>query len=94
MLYFSFLSKFASVLSPLMDIQRGHSIDMVLHIGLKGSGLHLGCNADNTYRNGLDNPPAGHGFGRESLPQAGRGPALPVFFDSSLPPFPRSSVPA
>lgn len=28
------------------------------------------------------------------LPQAGRAPALPVFFDSSLSPFPRSSVPA
>lgn len=28
------------------------------------------------------------------LPQAGRGPALPVFSDSSLPPLPRSSVPA
>ena len=28
------------------------------------------------------------------LPQAGRPPALPVFVDSSLPPFPRSSVPA
>jgi hypothetical protein len=27
-------------------------------------------------------------------PQAGRGPALPVFLLSSWPPFPRSSVPA
>lgn len=27
-------------------------------------------------------------------PQAGRGPALPVLRDSSLPPLPRSSVPA
>jgi hypothetical protein len=27
-------------------------------------------------------------------PQAGRGPALPVFLDSSWPPLPRSSVPA
>lgn len=28
------------------------------------------------------------------IPQAGRGPAFPVFRDSSFPPFPRSSVPA
>ena len=29
-----------------------------------------------------------------NVPQAGRAPALPVFRDSSLPPLPRSSVPA
>lgn len=29
----------------------------------------------------------------ENIPQAGRPPALPVFLDSSVPPFPRSSVP-
>lgn len=29
-----------------------------------------------------------------NIPQAGRGPALPVFRDSSLSPLPRSSVPA
>lgn len=32
--------------------------------------------------------------GRLNIPQAGRAPALPVFRDSSLPPLPRSSVPA
>lgn len=31
---------------------------------------------------------------RPNVPQAGRAPALPVFRDSSLPPLPRSSVPA
>jgi len=31
--------------------------------------------------------------GRENIPQAGLVPALPVFFDSSVPPWPRSSVP-
>ena len=31
---------------------------------------------------------------QEYIPQAGRGPAFPVFSDSSFPPLPRSSVPA
>lgn len=53
----------------------------------------LGGNANDACGSLVSIAEAAPGSGR-CIPQAGRGPALPVLSDSSLPPLPRSSVPA
>jgi hypothetical protein len=55
-----------------------------------GRMMPLCRNANDTYTKSVK--PTSN-YLKMNLPQAGRVPALPVFLDSSLPPWPRSSVP-